>query len=376
MVETARSSQIGVYHSRNEPYDQWIESIGIPIHRGYAFDDMREIEVAPWDERGCNAAFLVLAGQEGIQETRITEIPPGASLPPTRIAMEEITYVVQGRGLASVWGEPGGEKRSFEWQTHSVFMVPPNYHCQLSNAQGTQPARLLHINYLPLAMSIVRDPDFFFANDYVKELPELEGKDAFSEATVTPLEAGELGLRYLWVGNFFPDMKVWDKLEPHRRRGAGGTTVRFRSRTGRIGHMSVFPAGTYKMAHRHGPGPIIVIPAGEGYSIMWSSRLPDAEKVVVPWHEGSIFVPPDQWFHQHFNLGSEWARYMAINPPRVMIGAGDVEPLDLRQIPYTDEDPWIRETFESELAARGLTSLMPPECYTDPSYAWAYGEDG
>ena len=62
MVETARSSQIGVYHSRNEPYDQWIESIGIPIHRGYAFDDMREIEVAPWDERGCNGAFLVLAG--------------------------------------------------------------------------------------------------------------------------------------------------------------------------------------------------------------------------------------------------------------------------------------------------------------------------
>src|SRR5436305_1424859 len=92
VVETARSSQIGVYHSRNEPYDQWMESVGIPIHRGYAFDDMREIEVAPWDERGCNAAFLVLAGQEGIQETRITEIPPGASLPPTRIAMEEITY--------------------------------------------------------------------------------------------------------------------------------------------------------------------------------------------------------------------------------------------------------------------------------------------
>ena len=169
MVETARSSQIGVYRSRNEPYDQWIESIGIPIHRGYAFDDMREIEVAPWDERGCNAAFLVLAGQEGIQETRITEIPPGASLPPTRIAMEEITYVVQGRGLASVWAEPGSQQRSFEWQTHSVFMVPPNYHCQLSNAQGTQPARLLHINYLPLAMSIVRDPDFFFANDYIKQ---------------------------------------------------------------------------------------------------------------------------------------------------------------------------------------------------------------
>ena len=40
------------------------------------------------------------------------------------------------------------------------------------------------------------------------------------------------------------------------------------------------------------------------------------------------------------------------------------------QIEYVNEDKWVREKFESELAQRGLTSLMPPEAYTDPSFEW------
>ena len=37
-------------------------------------------------------------------------------------------------------------------------------------------------------------------------------------------------------------------------------------------------------------------------------------------------------------------------------------------IDYVDEDPWIRELFEEELAKRDLTSGMPDVCYTDPDY--------
>ena len=65
-------------------------------------------------------------------------------------------------------------------------------------------------------------------------------------------------------------------------------------------HMWVFPTQTYQKAHRHGPGRVIVIPAGEGYSVLWEDGK---EKIVAPWHEGSMFVPPDKWFHQHFNAG-------------------------------------------------------------------------
>ena len=45
------------------------------------------------------------------------------------------------------------------------------------------------------------------------------------------------------------------------------------------------------------------------------------------------------------------------------------------QIEYPDEDPWIRQTFEAELAKRGLTSLMPDEAYRQPGFEWGYAED-
>ncbi|HTF91825.1 MAG TPA: cupin domain-containing protein, partial [Verrucomicrobiae bacterium] len=42
------------------------------------------------------------------------------------------------------------------------------------------------------------------------------------------------------------------------------------------------------------------------------------------------------------------------------------------QIEYTDEDPMIREKFESELSRKGLQSVMPDEAYRNPDYEWSY----
>jgi oxalate decarboxylase/phosphoglucose isomerase-like protein (cupin superfamily) len=353
-------------------HDVWMQAQGIPIHRGYSVEDLRTLELGWWEARQCHAAFVQLRGQQGVSEARVTEIPPGQSLPPVHLGIDEVVYVVEGRGLTSVWGAEGRPK-TFEWQKHSLFMLPHDCHHQLSNMHGAQPARLLHYNYLPIALS-VQDPALFVESPPERSLPDGQGAEFYSQAKVVQEVSGRRTIgRTLnfWYGNFFPDMRAWDKLDPLKTRGAGGHSVQIQFPDSQMScHMSVFPARTYKKAHRHGPGRVIVIPAGEGYSILWQEGQ---EKIVVPWHEASMFVPPEKWFHQHFNVGSAPARYLALHPLKQFAGyAEKIEDQARDQIEYADEDPFIRERFEAELAQRGLRTAMPPEVYADRDYQWSY----
>jgi len=361
--------------SKTFSYDLWMESIGIPIHKGYYIGDLRTLELGWWEERQCKAAFFQLMGQEGVSSARVTEIAPGKTLPPLKFALDELVYVAEGRGLTTVWLREGGPKKTFEWQSHSLFLLPHNHYHQLSNMQGDKPVRLLHYSYLPLAMSAIQDPSFFFHNPY--ETPDLvsgANGEFYSEAKLIQGQGGDelLGLRAFWYGNFFPDMRAWDKLDANRKRGAGGKSVFIQFPDSELSaHMSVFAAQTYKKAHRHGPGRVIVIPAGEGDSVMWEEGK---EKIVVPWHECSVFVPPNRWFHQHFNAGGQPARYLALHPPMQFHGhAEKIEDRAKDQIEYPDEDRWIRQKFEAELAKRSLRSLMPDQAYTDRDYEWSKG---
>ena len=379
MVETASSlsdqDEAGVpsFGAAVYTYDQWMQSVGIPVHKGYFIPNLNSLELAWWEDRGCQAAFIQLMGQEGIIEARVSEIPPGESLPPFKLAVDEVVYVLSGRGLTSVWGSNESRRRTVEWQAHSLFLLPRNRFHQFSNTQGDATVRLLHYNYLPLAMSTVADPQFFFNNPY--DAPEQIGEGStgfYSEARSVPHidRRGRAG--NLWLGNFFPDMRNWDKLEANQGRGAGGHTVYIQFPGSEMSsHMSVFAPPLYKKAHRHGPGRVIVIPAGDGYSILWEEGK---EKIVVPWQEASAFVPPNRWFHQHFNVGGARARYLALHPPTQFHGYTDESVGDLSndQIEYADEDPWIREKFQEELAKRGMTSLMPDEAYKNRDYQWDY----
>lgn len=353
-------------------YRRWIEAQGVPIHHTYFVDDLRTIEVGPWEERECNAAFVVLTGQEYQMETRITEIPPGQTLPPLKFSLDDVVYVLSGRGLATIWTE-GGPKKTFEWQPHSLFLIPRNYFHQLGNAQGNQPARLLHYNYLPIGMSLIPEPKYFFNNPALEPDADIFGgeeHDVYSEAKLIQAARREGGRSGSWVASFFPDLLAWENLGSMGGRGPGAfsSNLAFPNTTTLRAGLPIMAPGSYKKAHAHGSGVAIVIPGAEGMSIMWQ---PGEEKKVFPWHEGSFFAPPNMWFHQHFALSATPAHYLTLHPARNIEPRGSGRK---NSIGFSEEEPWIRETYEAELAKRGLKSLMHPQLYTDPDFKWLLPE--
>ena len=159
-------------------YDRWMNSQGIPVHRGYYIEDLRNIELGHWGLHECDAAFIQLEGMPGVVEGRVQEVPPGGSIKPFKQAIDEMVYVASGQGTASVWSGDGGKRHTFEWSPRSLFLVPRNSWAQFNNMQGDRPARLLHYSYLPIAMSAIPNPDFFFNNPFEEDV--LAGADFYS----------------------------------------------------------------------------------------------------------------------------------------------------------------------------------------------------
>lgn len=366
VTESRNDQAAGESWMQYSPYEEWITSIGIPVHRAYYIQDLRTIALGRWEERAADAAFIELAGQQGVTGAYVLEIGPGQTTPLFRVATDECVYVLEGGGLTTIQASDGSGSRSFEWNKHSLFLLPSNHPYRLSNASGVHKARILVANYLPLAMSVMSPADHFFRSSIADSRRVFGTEGFYSSATVHERAAG--GAATIWRGNLFPDLRTWDKLEALTTRGAGGRVVWMEFPASPItAHMSVFPPRTYKKGHRHGPGFVIVIPAGEGYSLMWPEG---GERVEINWHEGSCFVPPFRWFHQHFNTSERPDRYLAIHPPRRQMSySGElIENKIADQIEYPDENPWIRQKFEQMLANRGLTSRMPEEAYRDPNY--------
>jgi oxalate decarboxylase/phosphoglucose isomerase-like protein (cupin superfamily) len=146
-----------------------------------------------------------------------------------------------------------------------------------------------------------------------------------------------------------------------KERGAGGGHIRFNmAKASLASHISQFPVGTYKKAHKHGPGAHVIVLSGEGYSLMW----PEGEEPRrYDWQPGTMIVPPNAWFHQHFNSGPTPARYLAFKhwSPRNAQGV-PMSWISRRrggnQIDYADETREVRTMFAEALARHGLKPRM------------------
>lgn len=347
--------------SDNRPfYGKWQEGEGLDVIKGMYIEDLKKIPLKPWKRKGGSGVFINLEGTGGENDAYVCEIPPGGSLLPQRHLFEETIFILEGRGSTTIWNE-GGTKQSFEWQPCSLFSPPLNTWHQHFNAQGDKPVRYIAVTLAPLMMNIFHNRDFIFNNPF-QFTDRYVGQQDYFSGEGRLCKSPDWGMR-VWETNFIPDVLKVDLIE-WKERGAGGQSLFFElSENSVAAHTSKFPVGTYKKAHRHGPGAHVIIVSGEGYTLMWREGKPQR----YDWKVGSMIVPPEMWFHQHFNVGKEPAIYLALHSrvsKKHKSGEKDWRlDKDVKeggdQIEYDDEDPMIREMFETELAKRGVQSQMP-----------------
>ena len=348
---------------RVEAYQTFIESEGIPIVTGFFVEDLNTLPLEPWARVGGNGAYGNLDGNGGTNDAYVCEIPPGKSLNPERHMFEKLIYVLSGRGATAL--TQGDREQTFEWGPGAVFSIPVNAPHQHHNGSGAEPVRFVAVTSAPMVMSIFNSTRFVFDNPFEFEERYTSEKYNTGDGTLWQSTTG----RHVWETNFVPDV-VNFKLFDLPRRGAGGSNVTFELGYNSLAsHISQFPVGTYKKAHWHGPGAHVFVLSGQGYSLLWPKDAKRSERTRVDWKPGSLVVPPNEWFHQHFNGGGSPARYLALRwgSHRFSSIAGitpDTEGADKSieeggsQIEYEIEDPAVLDEFEEECLKNGATPQM------------------
>jgi len=346
-------SQMAAYHAET-PYELWQKGEGLPTVRGHCVEDLRALPLGPWKRKGVSGAFINLVGSGRTCDAYVCEIPPKRQTQPQHHLFEELIYILHGRGATTVWND-GGAKRTFEWQEGSLFSPPLNCWHQHFNVQGDEPARYVGLTDTPQMINRFRNLDFIFRNPSVFT-DRFDGEKGYFSA-----QGKEVSSHRTWESNFVPDIPSF-KLKDRSLRGQGATGIRLHLAANTMSaHIEEYPVGTYPRAHRHGPGAHILILTGEGYSFFWEEGKP---KIRIEWKPGSLFVPPANWFHQHFNPSPEPARYLALKPWGFTYKVEDLFRTDQdiksggTQIDYQDQDSEIHEIFVEECKKRGTLIRM------------------
>ena len=338
---------------KETPYTRWVREEGLDILSAMYVPDLHTVELKPWPRRGGRGVFLNHDASRTSNDCYVCEIPAGKHLAPQRQLYEEMIYILDGRGSTSVWND-AGKKLTFEWKAGAIFAIPLNAMHQHFNGSGRDAARFVSVTNAPGIINSFGDVGFVFDTRY-------DFRDRFSGEPDYFASGGEQkGL--LLDTNFVADA-INLPLISAKERGAGGGHIRFSMAKGSMNsHISQFPVGTYKKAHAHGPGAYVIIMNGEGFSLMW----PEGEEPRrYEWREGSLIVPPNMWYHQHFNTGTTPARYLAFKAEGVAIRNAQGVPkawiskrLGGDQIDYADESPRVKDWFASALARHGIEARM------------------
>ena len=342
--EFEEHSYVTYMRDKFHAYDAWVESQGIPVLSGSHVEDARTVELGEWKAREAKGAILQFSDQRKC-DGYICEIAPGTSLPQHRQLYEELVVILDGHGSTDVWYEGTGV-RSFEWSRGAVFSIPINAWHRHYNASGTQPVRYAALTSAPPVIEFFRDHDFLFNNDFAfKDRFDPEDPEFFDKPGqyLTEYYGGMLDT------NFISDIRKI-RLVPREARGKGNHNMYIHiAGSTMFAHVSQFPVGTFKKAHRHGPGAHIIMLDSTGYTMMWKDG---EEPVRYDWAEGSILSPAAGVWHQHYNTGTEPCRFVALHSSVAFGGGseGEIQQLD----DFDDQNRYLEQMYVDECARNGV----------------------
>ena len=337
---------------KDTPYLRWVRAEGLDVIGAQYVPNLRTVELKPWPRRGGSGVYINHDASRTSNDCYVCAIPPGKKLEPQRQLYEEMILILDGRGATTVWND-AGKRITFEWKAGAMFAIPLNCWHQHFNGSGQEPARYVGVTNAPSVMNLYDDSNFIFNTAY-------DFKHRFNgEPDYFTPKAEKKG--FLLATNFVADA-VNLPLISAKERGAGGGHIRFNMSGGMPSHISQFPVGTYKKAHCHGPSAHVIILSGEGFSLMWHEGQ---EPQRFDWQVGTLIVPPNRMFHQHFNTGASPARYLAFKHEVASLRNSQGVPIAWisqriggDQIDYADEKPEIRSMFADALARHGVAPKM------------------
>lgn len=355
MPEAQNQDSSNITFLRN-PYREWVEREGVPLISGFAVN-LIESEVSVWPRFDARGAVINVAGRGDFLDLWLLEVPSEGATNPQHHLFEVVVYVVEGRGSTSI--ETSAGTRTFEWGPRSMFVIPLNATYRFFNSSGAQAARLAMTTNFPVLMNLFHDESFIFntGHEFTSRLATM---DQFAGTGLPAQDIMDHRERNFWMTNFVPDLGGFSDLKPLEFRGRASNSIMFLLADGVLhAHMSEIPTGEYKKAHRHMGGTHIYPVDGRGYSLLWYEG--EAERRRVDWTHGWVYSPPDNMYHQHFNLAGQPSRYFAVKMGNYRYPFTDrmtqqfsASSADVRkarnQIEYEDEDPDIRALYSEELA--------------------------
>jgi len=364
----SNSMGLGRQRRAKSAYDRFIGSEGVPVIGGFGISSCRDVPVAPWPRLGCDGAYFRFFGSDGVLGVYLVKIAAGGATKPERHIFEKIVYVLHGQGVAEIQ-QRDRVPQNLLWRAGSLFSPPLNTLHRLIN-QSNEAALFLAVTTAPVALDHYRNRQFIFHNEFVFN-DRYDGADEYFEPNEEAYRSSD-HREWIHQANFIPDVSALQQERAGSRRRRIKIARFEMAKNSLIGQLVQWPVGRYRRAHCRSGAVVLLILRSSGYSLMWPSHLGTqpyqdgrADQVVrIDWSPGSVFSPPPNWFHQHFNTGAEAAETLAF------FCGSEAFPLSWRTdganaarfalakqngaLDFGSDDPSIRQLYEAELAKNGI----------------------